>query len=471
MTGPDRPRWPLPLPVATWALHLALPVLGLWLLLARPQLDVRWEHAGAHFWLVLGTAAVSLGLALRVNEQAGRHADARLVLVSLAFACAAGFLGLHALATPHVLLDGPSAAFDLATPFGLLAAGGLAYVSAFELGSDAACRVVHRRGRYLLVLLAALVTGTGMALLGPLTDPLPEPTATVVRILPAAFGTPLFAVAALMLFVVHRRRPGAVLLSVLTAYVLLAEALAATAVAPNWHASWWEWHVLMLLAFGLVAYSAHVQFHREGTRSGLFAGVALDSTVAAIRRDHAAALEALVDAMRTRHPTEWARARAGLAERFGLSERQLAVLADAAEALAADRDQIRRLGALVAIGERVSVVAGEDELLADAARLVRDVFDAGPVRLAVLRDDELVFAGPDEAVDTSGAGRCRARALDSGLPCEDLWGAVLPLTGQGAAGRGAGGAAVAGWSRRPRPRRAGVAGQPAVGRAGERPAL
>jgi adenylate cyclase len=30
--------------VVVWAFHLALPPLGLWLLLAQPQLDARWRH-------------------------------------------------------------------------------------------------------------------------------------------------------------------------------------------------------------------------------------------------------------------------------------------------------------------------------------------------------------------------------------------------------------------------------------------
>ena len=85
---------------------LALPVLGLGLLLARPELDVQWEHHPSHFWLVLATAALSVVLALGTNEAAGRRADGRIILVSLAFLVSAGFLGLHALATPGVLLRG-----------------------------------------------------------------------------------------------------------------------------------------------------------------------------------------------------------------------------------------------------------------------------------------------------------------------------------------------------------------------------
>ena len=45
------------------------------------------------------------------------------------------------------------------------------------------------------------------------------------------------------------------------AFVLLAEAMVAVALGRNWHASWWEWHVLMLLAFGVIALMAH----REGS--------------------------------------------------------------------------------------------------------------------------------------------------------------------------------------------------------------
>ena len=37
----------------------------------------------------------------------------------------------------------------------------------------------------------------------------------------------------------------------------------ATAVGRNWHASWWEWHLLILLAFAVIALCAHRQWHEE----------------------------------------------------------------------------------------------------------------------------------------------------------------------------------------------------------------
>jgi adenylate cyclase len=50
----------------------------------------------------------------------------------------------------------------------------------------------------------------------------------------------------------------------------------------------------MALAFGFIAYSAWVEFRREGSGVGLFDGVALDQTLADLRQDYSSALEAMV---------------------------------------------------------------------------------------------------------------------------------------------------------------------------------
>src|SRR5262245_11498415 len=97
---------------------LVLPLLGLVLLLSRPALDLHWEHHPSHFWLVLGTAVVAAVLAYATGAAAVLRGDARVLFVSLSFLSAAGFLALHALATPGVLLSQPNAGFVVATPVG-----------------------------------------------------------------------------------------------------------------------------------------------------------------------------------------------------------------------------------------------------------------------------------------------------------------------------------------------------------------
>jgi hypothetical protein len=82
--------WPI-------GLVLLLPLIGLAVLLARPELDVEWEHHPSHFWLVLIAAVVNVALAYVTNVAAGRYRDARLTLISLALLSKAVLLVLHAL--------------------------------------------------------------------------------------------------------------------------------------------------------------------------------------------------------------------------------------------------------------------------------------------------------------------------------------------------------------------------------------
>ena len=53
---------------------------------------------------MLGAAALATALGWAISVAARRRRDARLLLISLAFIASSGFLGLHALATPTVLL-------------------------------------------------------------------------------------------------------------------------------------------------------------------------------------------------------------------------------------------------------------------------------------------------------------------------------------------------------------------------------
>ena len=122
---------------------LAVPLLGLALLLSRPDLDVRLEHHPAHFWLVLGTAVIAAVLAYATGEAAVRRGDARLLFVSLAFLSSAGFLALHALATPGVLLGKSNVGFAIATPVGVAIGSVFAVLSTRELSGDRAVQNVR----------------------------------------------------------------------------------------------------------------------------------------------------------------------------------------------------------------------------------------------------------------------------------------------------------------------------------------
>jgi class 3 adenylate cyclase len=383
--------------VAVWGFHLVLPLLGLWLLLAQPHFDVVLEHHGIHFALVVGVAAVNVALGVRMSEVSRQRADARLFLVSLVFLSSAGFLLLHALATPQVLLYGRNAGFTIATPVGLLLAAGFAAVSSLELTHERAEAVLRRQG-LLRGGLAAVMVGWGIvSLFGlpPLENPLPEEASRGPLTVMAVTGVALYLLAAARYWRLHRRRPSVILIAILTAFTLLAEAMVAVALARNWHASWWEWHLLMAFGFAFVYYSAHVQYAREGSWTSLFRGIYLQETIEQVRREHTAALEALVEAMQrpqgdgAERPV--GRVVADLADRFDLTEGQASVLEQAAEALVAERQQIERLRALVAVGAEARVIMDERQLLERGVELTGRALRPDAMRVGLVEGEQLVF--------------------------------------------------------------------------------
>lgn len=245
---------------------LLLPLLGLTLLLTEPELDVAWQHHPAHFWLVLTVAGLNFTLAISTGSAARLRNDARVFLVSLAFLAVAGFLGLHALVTPGVLMEGSNAAFHLASPIGLLIAGGFAAASSLDLRGARAVAVMRWSRPAWGVLLAAMAAWgvCSLAQLPPL-DGVSAPARASVPLLAITLpGVALYGLAvARYIRLARRSAPATLPVAMAAAFVLLAQAEIAVALSRNWHASWWEWHLLMLAAFGLIALSAHREWYEE----------------------------------------------------------------------------------------------------------------------------------------------------------------------------------------------------------------
>ena len=257
----------------------AVPLALLTLVRQRPQLDARWENHPAHFWLVLAAAAAAVALGYAVFAAASRRRDARLVFVSLAFVVSAGFLGLHALATPGVLL-GANPGFELATPVGLLLGGVLVAASGLELGQAASDRVVRRARLALgaLVAVMALWATFSLARLPPLDAEIAEEELNGWQTGLGVVGVLLYAAGSAGYARLYRRRGSRFLFAVTSGFALLAAAMIVIAFAENWRISWWEWHLLMLAAFLLIAAAARSEWHEER-----FSALYLEQTLAGAR--------------------------------------------------------------------------------------------------------------------------------------------------------------------------------------------
>lgn len=265
-----------------WATALALPVALVVVLRGVPTIDERWENNSVHFWLVFAAGAVSAATALAVTQAGRRRRDARLVLIGIAFLTSAGFLALHALATPGVLVDGKNAGFVLATPVGLIGAGVFAGLSAVEYGFAASLRIVRLTPWLVAAVLAVMGAWATVSLaqLPPLRDAVtPDEVDTPLGVV-GAVGILAYAWAALAYFRVWRRRRTRLAFAVAFAFALLAEALvvAVVSLATSWKLSWWEWHALMAIGFACIAAASWSEWHEER-----FSGLYLEETLAGRR--------------------------------------------------------------------------------------------------------------------------------------------------------------------------------------------
>jgi class 3 adenylate cyclase len=261
-----------------WGATILLPLGLIGLLRGWPDIDERWENHPAHFWLVLVTAIVCLGLAIAVTESGRRRRDARLLLIGLAFVVSAGFLGLHALATPAVLIEEKNAGFVLATPIGLVVAGAFAAASSIEYRLEQSVWIVHH-GHLLLALVLAIIAAwavVSIAEVPPLRDAVtPQDLETPLSAV-AAVGAVCYAVAAVSYLRVFQRRRSGLALAVALAFTLLAEALvvAVASLRTSWQLSWWEWHGLMVIGFVAIATAASREWYEER-----FSALYLDETL------------------------------------------------------------------------------------------------------------------------------------------------------------------------------------------------
>ena len=259
---------------AMWILAAALPLVGLVSLLLRDQLDLDWSNHAVHFAVFMTVGVGVFVLAYAAGEAANRRGDARVLLISLAFLATGGFLGLHAVGTAGILFEHEYAGFKVANPIGLVLAAVFALVSGFvDLRPSYAPLVVRHRVALRRAVLAAMMLWFVWTVveLPPLDTPGSEGGSHSVVAALAGLGAVAYAIAAARYLYVYRGRIDLLPASVIACFVLLAEAMIGVALTGEraWHASWWEWHALIVSAYAVVAYAAHRQWHHERFR-GLY---------------------------------------------------------------------------------------------------------------------------------------------------------------------------------------------------------
>ena len=257
--------------VAASLVAAVLPLGGLGSLLLRSHLDPHIENYRLHFVVfgIVGGTAFLLGYA--AGEAANRRGDARVLLLSLAFMATGGFLGLHALGTPGILFTEERGGFQVAIPVGLLVSAVFATASAFvDLRPDVAPSLIRRRTLMRAALLAAMGGWFAWAAapLPPFRGAGSEAATDGLVMTIAVIGTAMYAVSAVRYWSIYRYRWNLLPAAVIACFVLLSEAMVGVAVTGErkWHASWWEWHGLIVCAYLVIGVAARREWRDERFR-------------------------------------------------------------------------------------------------------------------------------------------------------------------------------------------------------------
>ena len=252
-------------------LAAALPLVGLASLLLRSHLDPHLENYRIHFVVfgIVGTVAFALGYT--AGEAANRRGDARVLLLALAFMATGGFLGLHALGTPGILFSGEAAGFQVSIPVGLLVSAVFAAASAFvDVRPQFAPLVIRHRAllRFSVLVAMAVWFVWSVAHLPPLRGSSSEAARGSLLAVLAIVGTIVYGVSAARYWNIFRHDRKLLPLAVIACFLLLSEAMIGVAFTGErkWHASWWEWHGLIVTAYLVIGFAARREWRDERFR-------------------------------------------------------------------------------------------------------------------------------------------------------------------------------------------------------------
>ena len=195
-----------------------------------------------------------------------------MLLLSLAFMATGSFLALHALGTPGVLFSQDLAGFKVAIPVGLLVsavfAAGSAFVDVYP--SITSWSIRHRALLRLSVLTVTVAWFVWtVSKLPPLRSQESEGATGSLLALTAVIGTIVYAICAVRYWIVFRQRQSLLPWATIACFVLLSEALigVATTGERDWHASWWEWHGLIVTAYVIIGFAARREWRDERFRN------------------------------------------------------------------------------------------------------------------------------------------------------------------------------------------------------------
>jgi len=333
--------------IAAWGLIAIFPTILLWSLLDNVVSDPVWAGPTFHVYIVSFACLLALIMAVLMRVAAGQLRDPRVLFLSLAFMGIAGIFMTHALTTPgEIVQNNPWVGFS--SRLSLFVGAVLLVLATVRWTPRARDLIVARQSLitalFALLMLAYGATAIGTSLVGAHSSQ-PSSAATTTSattssgseytVAPAAsndddaidlsvhtpfdrffrfvskksvsYSTSLLTLLLLGLviyryFQVYRVSGSPLAGGFLFSSICLAQSQISMTIAPAWHASWWEYHVLMIVALGSAVYGLVREYGQHGSLNGVVGGLLLRDTIVQLQRGYADVIVALVEAVEAKDP-------------------------------------------------------------------------------------------------------------------------------------------------------------------------
>ncbi len=424
-----------------WLAVIVLPMLIQLALIEGVWPDSIFGTPRSHVYVVATTAALLGILAALMAYAALQVRDTRVFFLALAFLSISGLFLAHALTTPGIIIPyqnpwvGFSASFSLAVGSLCLA------LSIREWPQHIAARIIAQQRRIFALVVSILLAYNALAIVTSLIPPaaaswLPAPDAALPHLahLPGAIptattgllgvmGNPLLAqicaAGAVGLFCTaiwrHMRRyrlaPSALVVGLLIASIFLIQAQVIQVTTIVWHASWWEYHILILGAFFAAAIALAFEYARSGSLAGVVEGLLLRDTVQQLEHGYTEVIVALVAAVEAKDPYT-----------RGHTQRVAELAVRIGEELRLSPERLRTLGRAAMLHD-IGKIGVPDAILNKPGKLTREEFAA--IQEHPVRGYQIISGIRSLRRELSGVRSHHERLDGSGYP-DGLRGDALP---------------------------------------------
>jgi len=276
-------------------LILIVPAAVLGVLLASPGLDAVWMAPSFHFWVVSGASLMAAVICALLIEAVRSVRETRIMYLALSFMALGTLFSVHGLTTPGHLYDEVYAVLK-ASPWASTFVGAL-----FAVMSSIRVRgLTDDHGRRLSTLVFALAAASFAAFIA-VSLALPGwlawmPTGDqTFRYGLTAVIVGMLCFAAWRYYQSYQLARLGPQLAMVAGLVFLAEAQLSMGLGRVYQYSWWEYHILFLLAFGAILAGWVWEYRRSNGLEAIAEALVMRDAMAQLNRGRDESLVRLAD--------------------------------------------------------------------------------------------------------------------------------------------------------------------------------